>query len=307
MQYGFSLVVRGPDANPDTFARIAERAEQLEIDSLWLSAHIVLPPQRVSDYAMVPGRRHSPDWHDAYWEPFTLLGYLAAQTQRIRLGTSVVVLPMHNPFEIAKFTAQIDQFSRGRFVLGVGVGWFLEEFEVLGQNYRNRGRRTDDALRLMKHLWTSERVSYDGEYYRVEDASFTPKPVQRPHPPLWIAGGADAALRRAAEFGDAWHPVRLTPAALVEARKRLEPHLLAAGRAPASFEIPLKLPLVFGDDAASDDGLPTRGRPADIADGIKRYVDAGATGFVFDFEPERFDTAMDTMERFAQEVRPKLN
>jgi|GEM_PF-6456529 len=139
MKFGFSLIVRGNDATPETFREVAERAESREIDALWLSAHVILPPQTKSDYVMVPGLAHPPHWRERYWEPFTVLGYLAAVTSKIRLGTSIVVLPQHNPFEVAKQVAEIDQLSNGRMIFGVGAGWFEEEFEVLGQNYKNRG------------------------------------------------------------------------------------------------------------------------------------------------------------------------
>ena len=122
MKYGFSLIVRGEDATPDTFVGIAERSEALDMDSLWLSAHVVLPPQVKSGYVLIPGRPHPPHWRECYWEPFTVLSFLAAHTKRITLGTSVVVLPMHNPFECAKQVAEVDRLSGGRFVFGVGVG-----------------------------------------------------------------------------------------------------------------------------------------------------------------------------------------
>lgn len=146
MEFGFSMVVRGPDACPETFVAIAERAELLELDSLWFSAHVILPPQTKSDYAMVPGARYGDHWKEGYWEPFTVMSYLAAKTRRITFGTSIIVLPMHNPFEVAKQIAEFDQLSDGRFIFGVGVGWFEEEFEVLGQNFNDRGARTNDAL-----------------------------------------------------------------------------------------------------------------------------------------------------------------
>ena len=187
MRYGFSLIVRGEDATPETFVKMAERAEALEMDSLWLSAHVVLPPQVKSGYVLIPGRKHPPHWRECYWEPFTVLSFLAAHTTRITLGTSVVVLPMHNPFECAKQVAEVDRLSNGRFVFGLGVGWFEEEFEVLGQDFGNRGARTDDAIELMKMLWAEDPVTYKGRFYSCEDVAFSPKPVQRPHPPIWVA------------------------------------------------------------------------------------------------------------------------
>ena len=232
MKFGFSVVVRGEDANPETFARIAERAEALEIDSLWYSAHVILPPQVKSGYGMVPDLKHPDAWKVSYWEPFTVTAYMAALTERVLLGTSVLVLPMHNPIEVAKQVAEVDQLSGGRFIFGIGVGWFEEEFEVLGQSFRNRGRRTDDALQLMKALWTTEPVTYEGPHYRVADCHFSPKPAREPHPPIWVAGNSDAALARVARFGDCWHPVRLTYEQVEEGKADLATRLEQNGEAP---------------------------------------------------------------------------
>ncbi|MDX1431065.1 MAG: LLM class F420-dependent oxidoreductase [Gammaproteobacteria bacterium] len=307
MKFGFSLVVRGADATPDTFSRMAERAEALALDSLWLSAHVILPPQVKSGYTLIPGRKHAEHWKECYWEPFTVLGYLSARTSRLTLGTSVTIVPMHNPFELAKQVAEIDCLSGGRFVFGIGVGWFEEEFEVLGQNFRNRGARTNEALELMRALWAPDPVSFAGKHYKVADARFSPKPVQRPGPPIWVAGGSEAAIRRAARYGDAWHPVRLTPDQLAAARGTLAQEVSAAGRAPGSVSIAMKLPLVFQDGAPGKDQYPTQGRAQDIVSGIERYRELGAEHFVFDPVPETLASALDTMERFANEVRPRLS
>ena len=307
MKFGFSLIVRGNEATPDTFARIAERAEALEIDSLWCSAHVIVPPQVKSGYILIPGRKHPEHWKECYWEPFTVLSYLAALTSKITLGTSVVIVPMHNPIELAKQVAEVDQLSGGRFVFGVGVGWFEEEFEVLGQDFHNRGARTDEALDLMKALWGDDPVSFRGRYHQVEEAFFSPKPRQRPSPPIWVAGGSKAALKRAARCADAWHPVRPTFETLRHARADLNGYLAEAGRKPESLEIAVKLPLIFQDGPPQSDQPLTQGRPADIIGAIESYSEAGASHLVFDFVPESLATALDTMERFAQEVRPGLS
>jgi probable F420-dependent oxidoreductase len=306
MKYGFSLVVRGKDATPDTFAAIAERAEALELDSLWLSAHVILPPQVKSGYVLIPGRMHPDHWKDCYWEPFTVMSYLAGITSTIQIGTSVVVLPMHNPFEVAKQVAEVDQLSGGRFIFGIGVGWFEEEFEVLGQNFKNRGRRTDEALELMGKLWADDPVTFKGRYYACEDAHFSPKPVQRPRPPIWVAGRSEAALRRTARYGDAFHPVRPTYEYMVECRRDLDRMLAEEGRDAGSVELAVKLPMVFRDEPASGDEPPTMGKPQAMIDGLKRFQELGASHFVLDVVPETRQVALDTMERFAQEVRPKL-
>jgi probable F420-dependent oxidoreductase len=304
MKFGFSVVVRGNDATPETFARMAERAEALELDSLWCSAHVIIPPQVKSGYSLVPGLKHPEHWKERYWEPFAVLSYLAALTSRIQLGTSVVVMPMHNPFELAKQVAEVDQLSAGRFVFGLGIGWFEEEFRVLGQDFHNRGARTNEGLELMKALWSEDPVTFRGRYYSTEQAFFAPKPVQRPSPPIWVAGGSKAALKRAARFGDAWHPVRPTYESLESSIAELQAYVEAAGRPANAVQIAVKCPVVFQSGPPSGEQPPTHGRAMDIADAIKRYRDLGASHFVLDVVPETQAVALDTMDRFAQEVRP---
>jgi probable F420-dependent oxidoreductase len=268
---------------------------------------VIVPPQVKSGYILIPGRKHPEHWKECYWEPFTVLSYLAGLTSKITLGTSVVIVPMHNPIELAKQVAEVDQLSGGRFVFGVGVGWFEEEFEVLGQDFHNRGARTDEALDLMKALWSDDPVSFDGRYHQVAEAFFSPKPRQRPSPPIWVAGGSKAALRRAARCADAWHPVRPTFEYLRQARADLNGYLAEAGRKPESLEIAVKLPLIFQNEPPQPEQPLTQGRPADIIGAIESYSEAGASHLVFDFVPESLATALDTMERFAQEVRPGLS
>ena len=307
MKFGFSLVVRGNDATPETFAKMAERAEMLELDSLWSSAHVIIPPQVKSGYVMVPGLKHAEHWKERYWEPFTVLSYLAGLTSRIQLGTSVVVLPMHNPFELAKQVAEVDQLSGGRFVFGIGVGWFEEEFEVLGQDFHNRGARTNEALQLMQALWGQDPVTFKGDHYSVENAWFAPKPVQRPSPPIWVAGNSKAALTRTARFGDAWHPARPSYESLQSSLVELDACLEREGKAPGSVEVVVKCPVVFQSGPPGDDQPPTHGRVTDIVDAFKRYRDLGVAHFVLDVVPETLNQALDTMERFAQEIRPRIS
>ena len=234
VKFGISMIVRGNDATPDTFVELGRRAEALGFDSLWSSAHVILPPQVKSGYVLIPGRKHPEHWKENYWEPFSVLSFLAAHTERLLLGTSVTVLPMHNPFEIAKQVAEVDNLSRGRFVFGIGVGWFEEEFEVLGQEFRNRGARTDDALGLMKALWTEEPVTYEGRFYRCADAHFGPKPCSSRTRPSGVAGASRPALRRVARYGTAFHPVRPSLDYLSRSKRELEEMLVEEGGRPTA-------------------------------------------------------------------------
>ena len=306
MKYGFSMIVRGDDAAPATFDAIAERAEALDIDALWASDHLVMPPFRVSRY---PGRadgRLPDDWKRTYYQPFGVLGYLAGRTTKIRLGTSVLILPMRNPLEVAAQVAELDQLSGGRINFGVGVGWYSEEFAALGYAFNDRGKRTDDGLTIVRKLWSEDKATHQGPYYSFEEAEMGPKPVQEPHPPIYIGGNSPAAIRRTARFADAWHPFKITPEVLSEQRPVLEAALRDAGRSADGFTVAPKIALTFQDGPPGDGQAPSEGRPQDIIDTLRRFRDAGATEFCFDIMTETLPVALDTMERFAQEVRDKI-
>lgn len=301
------MIVRGDDAGPETFDRIAERAEALAWDCLWASDHVVMPALRVSRY---PGRADGqlPEtWKRSYFQPFSVLNYLAARTRTVRLGTSVLILPMRNAVEVAAQIAEMDQLSGGRVNFGVGVGWYQEEFEALGYDFHDRGARTDDGLAIMKSLWSRRKTTINGPNYCFADAEMGPKPLQQPHPPIYVGGDTPAALRRLARFGDVWHPFRATPEALVEARPKLQAALQREDRATAEFPIAPKIPLTFQDGPTREGQAPTEGRPRDIIDALRRYHDAGATEFCFDIMTETLPVALDTLARFAEEVRPHLN
>src|SRR5262245_47230354 len=213
---------------------------------------------------------------------------------------------MRNPIEVAAQVAELDQLSAGRVSLGVGVGWFREEFEALGYSFANRGARADEGLAILKALWTQPRTSVDGPTYRFTDAEMGPKPIQRPHPPIYIGGNTAAAIRRTARFGDVWHPFKVTPQGLAELLPALHAALEAEGRSARGFPVAPKVVLAFQDTPPRDGQGPTEGRPQDIVDALRRFRDAGATEFCFDIMPETLAVALDTLDRFANEVRSKV-
>jgi probable F420-dependent oxidoreductase len=301
-----SIVVRGDAAGRDAFDRMADKAEACGLDTLWASDHLIMPALRVSRYPGRPDGQLPDGWKRTYYQPFSVLNYLAARTRRVRLGTSVLILPMRNPIEVAAQVAELDQLSGGRVNLGVGVGWFREEFEALGYSFANRGARADEGLAIVKALWTQARTSVDGPTYRFTDAEMGPKPVQQPHPPIYIGGNTAAAIRRTARYGDAWHPFKVTPQGMAELRPALQAALEAEGRSAREFPVAPKVVLAFQDTPPGDGQAPTEGRPQDIIDALRRFRDAGATEFCFDIMPETLAVALDTMDRFANEVRPKV-
>ncbi|HUG36340.1 MAG TPA: LLM class F420-dependent oxidoreductase [Candidatus Limnocylindrales bacterium] len=196
MRVGVNLLNFGPGVSPDALARWAELAEALGYHSVMISDHIAITPD-------VQGRYPAP-----FYDPFTTLGWLAGITRRVELGTTVIVLPYRHPLETARMAANVDQLSGGRFIFGVGAGWARQEFAALGVPFERRGAITDDYLAAIKTLWTQDVATYQGRFVSFTDVRTAPRAARRPHPPIWVGGASDGALRRTVRHGDAWHPIR---------------------------------------------------------------------------------------------------
>jgi len=197
MRVGINLINFGPGATPESLARSVELAEALGYHLAMISDHIAITPD-------VQGRYPAP-----FYDPFTTLGWLAALTRRLELGTTVIIVPYRHPLQTARMVANVDRLCGGRFIFGVGVGWAKQEFESLGVPFHQRGALTDDYLAAMKAFWTADVASYSGRFVSFEDVYTTPRPLQTPHPPIWVGGASDAALRRAVRLGNGWHPIRI--------------------------------------------------------------------------------------------------
>jgi len=204
----------GKDATPSAIRRSAELAEELGFDSVWTTEHIIVGPEGADPYGRV-------------YDPLVTLGWIAGWTGRIGLGTSIVLVPLHNPMHLAKEAATLQELSGGRFRLGVGVGWHEDEYRFMGVPFARRGRRADEALRLMRALW-SGASDFDGELWSFHDATAEPHPS--PQPEIWVGGSSPPAIRRARELGDVWHPSRGSDAEHVRRVKEEHPDLLVVPR-----------------------------------------------------------------------------
>jgi probable F420-dependent oxidoreductase len=310
MQFGFSLPSRGPAASMENLRTLAQHAEALGLDSVWVSDHIIVPRQIQSFYPYDPEGRFPTAPEQDYLEPLTALTFLAGCTSRIQLGTSVLILPYRNPLLTAKIVSTLDKLSGGRVILGVGVGWMEEEFVALGlDTYRQRGAVSDEYMRVFRELWTSDQPRFEGKYVRFANIGFAPRPVRQPHPPLWVGGHTAAAIRRAARLGDGWHPIglrppaSLTPEEMPTAVAQLHEEAAKVGRRPQDITISFRGPIVFSD-ASSRERKPLTGSVTAIQDDIGRYAACGVSHLVFDVMAPDVAELQRAMERMAQEVKP---
>ncbi len=317
MEFGLSLPGRGPLARPDDVMKIAARAEALRFASLFVTDHIVLPASTArSVYPYSPSGQFPGGSRQDYLEPLAMLSHLAHATTRVRLGTSVLVIPYRHPLMTAKMLATIDVLSKGRVILGAGVGWLREEFEaVAAPPFGERGRVTDEALRLMRAAWTTDPVTFEGRYYRVRDVHALPKPRQPGGIPIWIGGHTEPAVRRAATLGDGWHPIGLRPPAgltpdeYAAKVKQLLTYAQQAGRDPRAVTLTFRAPMEVrprGEKAPGGDRPLFQGTPAEIIADIRRYQALGVTHVVFDPVRPDLKAMLANMERFANDVRPKI-
>ena len=197
MKVGVNLINFGPGATPESLRRWVLLSESLGYHLVMTCDHIGITPDVQSRYPA------------PFYEPLSTLGWLAGITNGIEIGTTVIILPYRSVLETARAGANVDQLCGGRFILGVGVGWAEQEFQALGVPFHQRGAMTNEYLQALKLLWTQEVASFEGRFVSFRDVHTAPRPARSPHPPIWVGGASDAALRRAVRYGDGWHPIRI--------------------------------------------------------------------------------------------------
>ncbi|MCH8185750.1 MAG: LLM class F420-dependent oxidoreductase [Chloroflexi bacterium] len=296
---GAPLLEQGPYAE-----RLARTAEESGLDSIWFADRTVYPADLVARYPdrWGPGRS-DPRGQDVL-EPVTALSFVAGMTKTLKLGFSILVLPLRHPVLNAKMITTLDVLSGGRVIFGAGVGWMPEEFEGMEADFKTRGSVTDEHIEMFKALCTEEVLEYTGRHFQISGKTFFPRPVQSPHPPVWIGGNSSAALRRAVRLGDGWFPIGLTPEELAAARHRLRRLCEEEGRDPDAVLLALSLPLHLGRPQRGADGgrRPLTGELSDIVDDVARYRDAGLEYLVFSVPSEDRAYTVEAIKRFAEEV-----
>ena len=318
LQFGFGLPARGPLSTPQNLVRLAKRGEELGFDFISVSDHVVIPRAIASRYPYTASGEFAVDPSGSYLEQLIVLTFIAASTSRPRLLTSVMVVPQRPPVLTAKQLASLDVLSGGRLIFGIGAGWLREEFEALdAPSFEQRGKVTDEYLRAFKELWTNDEPDFAGEYTHVHDIAFAPKPVQKPHPPIWVGGESDAALRRTARLGDAWYPIGSNPrhplgttAQLASAIDRLRGFVRETERNMAEIDIAYSAGWYNDRDAERGEDGNRRsftGSPRQVADDVHAFATLGVRHFGFGMIDGTLDGSLARLERFATVVRPLID
>jgi probable F420-dependent oxidoreductase len=295
MQVGVILPNFSDAGTRENLERVASAADALGYDSIWTTDHVLMSRGQEEPYGRI-------------LEALITLAYLASIARRVRLGVSVLVFPMRNPVLIAKEVASLDVLSEGRVILGVGAGWNESEFDALSAEFGNRGRRLNEALGVLRTLWSNDDPRFEGEFTRFNDVLFGPKPVQAGGPPIWIGGPSKPALRRAATLADGWHPVGAT----------LEDYAsgMAAIRSMANGRVitgSLRIRVVQGRDVPNEVSRTgtvravLSGSPDRIVSQLLAYREAGLDHLVADFSDNTLESILEGMQRFAEDIRPRLS
>ncbi len=299
MHIGVTIPNNWGIAEPLSVLAMGPLAEALGYDSIWVMDHLLN-----SGYI----RERLDD--KPYYHPLATLSYLAATTRRVRLGTSVMVLPYHNPVELAKYAATLDQISGGRLILGVGAGAMREEFDALGVPFGQRGALTNESMEIMKELWTNPDPHYKSPRWNLAGFKFAPKPAQQPTIPLWVGGSSPGALRRAATIGNGWHPTGLSPEEFRTGREEVRKLAAEAGRNPDALIMSMRVEVEVGGKASSQRAAARARLPGDNADqmiaGIRAYQRVGVDHIVLALNSGDITSITTLMADIAQRVVPHL-
>lgn len=295
-QIGVTIPNNWGVADPQQVLALGPEAEQMRYDSIWVMDHLFNTGyirERLEDRP--------------YYHPMAMLSYMSATTSRVTLGTSVLVLPYHNPVELAKYAATLDQMSGGRVTLGVGVGAMNEEFEALGIPMSQRGSLTNECINLMRELWASAKPEYHSRNWDFSDLYFSPKPAQASIP-LWVGGSSPGALRRTARLGDGWHPTGLSPEDFAIGRAEINSLAQAAGRNPDDIAMSTRVEVEVQGSPSSQRAASRARLPGDdmgaLRAGLEAFSEAGVDHFILALNSGDIPAIRSLMAKIADEVIP---
>jgi probable F420-dependent oxidoreductase len=279
MDIGISM---GPGAEMGDFGAIAKKIEDLGFDSVWLPEHPVIPVNHNTKYAGSPDGS-IPIRMTLGVNPLIALARASATTEKLLLGTGVILVPEHNPLDLAKQISTLDFYSGGRFMFGIGTGWFREESEVMGADFDHRWTQAREYVLAMKELWTKEEAEYHGKYVDFPPVLLNPKPAREPHPPVYLGGNAKNVLQRVVRWGEGWLPIGVTPDGIKAARETLAELCDSAERDPDSI------------------GITIHSQPAD-KDLIDRFEEAGAERVLLGVGAADHEGVLNELEELANKV-----
>ena len=281
MRIGFALPNIGPVGTPEAVTTVAQRAESLGYDSLWTVERLLWPLKPQTPYPVT----HDGTLPEAYkysLDPLDSLTFAAASTRKIALGTSVLDIPYYNPVMLARRLTTIDYLSHGRLRVGFGLGWSKDEMDATGADMKQRGARADEFLHVLKAIWTTNPVEFHGKFFDVPKSYINLKPVQKPHPPIYLAAFAPAALKRLATMADGWNPVAVPVAGMTQMFGAIQQMAKEAGRDPSSLKMIVRANLEITAKPAAKERMIFTGTLEQIKDDVSQCREIGAHELFFD-------------------------
>jgi probable F420-dependent oxidoreductase len=304
MNFGVFLPISGRAAGPETLMQAAKQAERLGFASVWAADRVIIPWKISTTYPYAEKNKFIVPADRPFLEPLTCLAFLAGCSETIRLGMSVLVLPYRHPLYWAKVATTIDHLSKGRLSVGIGVGWMKEEFEALGVPFAERGKLADEQMEIVERLWKDERPRFDGRYYRFNEITFYPKPLQKPTIPISVGGEGLPAQGRAGRYGDALFPyfVKITPRELRRRFDNVRRFANEAGRNADHVALDCCLPIeLTGKDEPQENGA-LKGSPEQILEALQDYASVGVRHLALQFMVPRWPDRLEQIDRFGREV-----
>ena len=298
MRVGFILPQIGPLGTAENLEKTAQQAEALGYDSLWTTERLLYPVKPQNPYPATPDGS-LPEAYKHSLDPVESLTFVAAHTRRIGLGTSVLDMPYYNPVLLARRLTAVDVLSGGRLRVGLGQGWSIDEFTAAGATFQDRAARADEFLQVLKTIWTTDPVEFNGKFFQIPKSIILPKPIQKPHPPIYLAAYAPNALKRVAKLANGWNPAGIPLHAMGDMMKHLREMAQAEGRDPASLELIVRANLMITEQPLGEDRWPFTGDLAQIREDFNQCRDLGAQEV--DFDPI-FSADGTSWERFSRRM-----
>jgi probable F420-dependent oxidoreductase len=283
MKVGLLLPNIGMAATRENILYIAKEAEAAGLDSLWVIDRLLWPQRPQTPYVATPDGSLPTEYRNVL-DPFATLSYVAANTERISLGTSIADMPFYSPVILARQFASLDVLSGGRVIAGLGLGWSKDEYEASNVPFKDRGSRADEILSILKRAWTEDVVEFQGKFYRVPASRIDLKPIQKPHPPILLGGFSPNTFSRVAKYADGWIPIAgFGPLDQVgQAINGLKDQVRKSGRDPSKVKIfMLTYPNVLDSSAAKEGRLPLTGTIEEIGEDIQKIKQLGADHIMF--------------------------